>query len=93
MGGDAFVHLLLEVECDGNDFADYDELDLRERLIEAIESRGVGEVGGFGSGMGEFDISVLVRDEAVGRFHLDGVLREFAPEAKYSIRVLPAEDE
>ena len=61
------VHLLLEIELAGDEFADDDELELRYRLEEAIEARGIGEFGGSGSGVGGMDILVLVSDDKLGR--------------------------
>jgi len=87
------VHLLVEIELAGDGFADPGELDLRGRLVEAIESRGVGEVGGFGSGMGGMDISVHVPEEAAGREQVAAIVRELAPRVVFTIRVLPEEDE
>ena len=86
------VHLLLEIELSGDDFADEGELDLRYRLEEAIESRGIGEFGGAGSGLGSMDISVLVRDESAGREQLAALVHELAPGASFTIEVLPDED-
>lgn len=87
------THLFVDVTLAGDDFAGVDELDLRDRLVEGIESRGIGEVGGFGSGMGSMDISVLVPEEQAGREHVAALIRELAPGAAFTIEVLPSEDE
>lgn len=86
------VHLLVEIALEGDDFAEDAELELRDRLVEAFEARGVGEVGGVGSGLGGMDVSVLVRDEWAGREHVAAVVRELAPGASFTIEVLPDED-
>jgi hypothetical protein len=86
------VHLLVEIALNGDAFAEDDELDLRGLLVEAFQSRGVGEVGGYGSGLGGMDISVLVRDEVAGREQVAAVVRELAPGASFTIEVLPDED-
>jgi hypothetical protein len=87
------VHLLVEIDLADDRFADAGELDFRSRLVEAIESRGVGEVGGFGSGSGGMDISILVPEEQSGRDQVAAVVRELAPGAAFTIDVLPSEDE
>ena len=93
MSAAPLVHLLVDIKLDGDSFASVEELDLRHLLVEAIESRGIGEVGGFGSGMGSMDLSVHVPNEQVGREQVAAVIREFAPEAVFTIEVLPSEDE
>src|SRR5262245_30138471 len=86
------VHLLVEISLEGDDFAGDAELDLRDRLVEAFESRGVGEVGGFGSGLGSMDVSLLVPDERVAREQVAAIVRELAPGASFTIDVLRDED-
>jgi hypothetical protein len=86
------IHLLVEIELEGDAFRDDDESDLQGLLVEKIEERGIGEVGGWGSGEGSMDISVHVLDESVGRERLMALLREVAPAAKYTIQVLPDEE-
>jgi hypothetical protein len=86
------VHLLVEIELSGDDSANEDELNLRGQLMEAIESRGIGAVGGCGSGLGGMDVSVLVPDERDGREQVAAVIQELAPGAKFTIEVLPGED-
>ncbi|HVS39732.1 MAG TPA: hypothetical protein VMS17_29515 [Gemmataceae bacterium] len=87
------IHLLLEIQLADDGFADAGEMDLCSQLVDAIESRGIGEVGGYGSGMGGMDISIIVADEQIGRRQIAAVLAEFAPKTAFSIRVLPPEDE
>ncbi|MFO0808896.1 MAG: hypothetical protein U0746_09760 [Gemmataceae bacterium] len=87
------VHLLVEIELAGDEFAADEELDIRDRLVAVIEDRGIGEVGGFGSGSGGMDVSVLVRDEAAGREQVAAVVRELAPGATFTIEVLPDEED
>lgn len=88
---ESLVHLLVEIALGGTGFAEDDELDLRGRLVEAIESRGLGEVGGYGSGDGGMDISVLVADEQVGREQVAALVREVIPGAAFTIETLPDE--
>lgn len=86
------VHLLVEIELSGDGFADDAELDLRHRFVEEVEARGIGEVGGAGSGLGGMDVSVLVRDEKAGRERLTALVRELAPGTVFTIEVLPDEE-
>jgi hypothetical protein len=86
------VHLLVGIELARGDFAEDEELNLRDRLVQAVESRGVGEVGGFGSGLGGMDVSVLVQDEAAGREQVAALVRELAPGASFTIEVLADEE-
>lgn len=87
------VHLLVDIAIPENDFAEDEEMDLRDQLVDAIETSGIGEVGGFGSGAGSMDISVLVIDEATGRKQLIALLSELAPGRQFTIEVLPDEEE
>ena len=93
MASAAPIHLLVDIQLPEDDFAEDAELDLRDRLVEAIEGRGIGEVGGFGSGAGSMDISVIVEDEAAGRERLTALLGEMAPGVPFTIQVLPDEEE
>jgi hypothetical protein len=86
------IHLLLDIKLSDDDFASPGVMDLRSRLVELIEQRDIGEVGGFGSGMGSMDISVHVSDEAEGRQRLSELMREVAPGSEYAIKVLGDED-
>jgi hypothetical protein len=61
--------------------------------VEAIEAQGIGEVGGYGSGLGGMDVSVLVPDERGGREQVAALIQKLAPTAKFTIQVLPDEDE
>ncbi len=90
---DDLVHLLLDIKLAGDGFASPDEFDLRDRLVERIERLGIGEVGGYGSGVGGMDISVLVADEAEGRGRLSRLMQEVAPDARFTIEVLADEDD
>jgi hypothetical protein len=81
------IHLLLDIKVSYDGFASPGEMDLRSRLVELIEQRGIGEVGGFGSGMGSMDISVHVPDEAGGRQRLSELMREVAPGSEFTIEV------
>lgn len=92
MSGPPMTHLLVDITLAGDEFAEANELDLRDRLVEGIESRGIGEVGGFGSGMGSMDISVVVPDEQAGREQLAALIRVQAPGVAFTIEVLPSED-
>jgi hypothetical protein len=85
--------LLVEIELAGEGFAEDEELDLRDRLVAAVEARGIGEVGGYGSGLSGMDVSVLVRDEQIGREQVTTLVHELAPGAPFTIEVLPDEDE
>jgi hypothetical protein len=87
------THLLLDIKLREEDFAEDAEMDLRDELVEAIEGRGIGEVGGFGSGDGSMDISVIVEDEAVGRERVTALMGELAPDMAFTIEVLPDDEE
>jgi hypothetical protein len=87
------VHLLLDIRLAGDGFATPGERDLRSRLVTLIEGRGIGEVGGFGSGAAGMDVSVIVDDEARGRAELIELMREVAPEAAFTIEPISDEDD
>lgn len=93
MSGDQLIHLLVEIALAGDEFADNEELNLRSQLVKLIESRGIGHVGGFGSGQGGMDVSALARSEQLGREQLAALVRELAPTASFTIEVMPDEDD
>jgi hypothetical protein len=84
------VHLWVEISFLEGQFANRNEFNIRNQLIDELESRGFGNFVGAGSGLGTMDFSFHVENEAAARQLLAQVIGEIAPEVNYTVEV--AED-
>jgi hypothetical protein len=84
------IHLWVEISFLEGQFANRIEFDIRNQLIDELESRGFGKFVGAGSGLGTMDFSFYVENEAPARQLLAQVIGEIAPEVNYTVEV--AED-
>jgi len=78
----------------GDDFADEEQLRLRDRVAGRIEEGGLGTVRLRGTGMGTMEIVFAVAMEGDVRGRLREIMREEAPDAAYVIeeRFLPEKE-
>ena len=82
------VHLWVEISFLEGQFANRNELDIRNRLVDELGSRGFGKFTGAGSGSGMMDFSFRVENEEAARQMLAQVIGEIAPEVNYSVEVV-----
>jgi hypothetical protein len=84
------IHLWVEISFLVDQFANRNEFDIRNQLIDELESRGFGKFVGAGSGLGTMDFSFHVENEAAASQLLAQVIGDIAPEVNYTVEV--AED-
>ena len=82
------IHLWVEISFLEGQFANRNEFDIRNQLIDELESRGFGKFVGAGSGLGTMDFSFHVENEAAARQLLAQVIGEIAPEVNYTAEVV-----
>jgi hypothetical protein len=58
---------------------------MRSRIEGLIGERGVGQVARSGTGMGWMDVWIRVKDNEEARKALRAIMKETAPDAKFSI--------
>ncbi len=75
----------IEISDLAENFASPNELDLRDRLVNAIESKQLGIVVGSGSGFGGMDLSVEAADIDGIEGRLTTLVREFVPNDRFTI--------
>ena len=82
------IHLWVEISFLEGQFANRNEFDIRNQLIDELESRGFGKFVGAGTGLGTMDFSFHVENEAAARQLLAQVIGEIAPEVNYTVEVV-----
>ena len=82
------IHLWIEISFLEGPFANRNEFDIRNLLIDALVARGFGKFTGAGSGSGAMDFSFRVENEAAARHMLAQVIGEIAPEVNYTVEVV-----
>ena len=82
------IHLWVEISFLEGQFANRNEFDIRNQLIDELESRGFGKFVGAGSGLGTMDFSFHVENEAAARQMLAQVIGEIAPEVNYTVEAV-----
>jgi hypothetical protein len=86
-------HFFIEISELAEPFASHEEVDLRERIGEAIESQGLGSITGSGSGFGAIDLSIEAPDIDGIEARLAEVVRGFVPSERFTIRRIEEPDE
>jgi hypothetical protein len=86
------IQLFVEFSFLDGEFANRDEMDIRNKLTDELESRGFGKFIGAGSGDGSMDFSFWVDDETKARKLLAEVIGKLAPDANYTVQA-DAEDD
>jgi hypothetical protein len=69
----------------GDDFASKQDLEMKGRIESLIDERKAGQVTRSGTGMGWMDIWVRAKDKGKARGALEAIMKEIAPQAKFSI--------
>jgi hypothetical protein len=80
-GGD----LRIVIRWGGDDFASKQDLVMRGRIESLIEERQVGKIVRAGTGMGWMDIWVRAKDKGKARKGVEAIMKEVAPQSKFSI--------
>jgi hypothetical protein len=84
------IHLWVEISFLEGQFANRNEFDIRNQLIDELDARGFGKFVGAGSGLGTMDFSFHVENEPAARQLLAQVIGDIAPEVNYTVDI--AED-
>jgi hypothetical protein len=77
--------LRIVIRWGGDDFASKQDLEMRDRIEGLVEERRVGQVKRSSTGMGWMDIWVRVEDRGEARTAVEAIMKEVAPQAKFSI--------
>jgi hypothetical protein len=77
--------LRIVIRWGGDDFASKQDLEMRDRIEGLIGERRVGQVTRSSTGMGWMDIWVRVEDRGEARRAVEAIMKEVAPQAKFSI--------
>lgn len=88
-------HFFIEIYDFKENFASPSELDLRHRLVNAIEAEKLGAITGSGSGFGGMDLSVETADIDGIKGQLTMLVLEFVPNDRFTISEIetPSEKE
>jgi hypothetical protein len=85
------VYLSVEIPVAGDGFPNEAELNARNKIIDELDRRKLGDFVGAGGGMGAMDFSYIVSDEPQARQMINEVVRKILPGKEFAIEASSAE--
>jgi hypothetical protein len=80
--------LWVEIELEGDGFPTAEELGARNAIMELVEEREIGRLGGSGGGLGamDFEVAVASTDVRSARGKISRLIRRVLPKRRFTIR-------